>query len=201
MGSTLRGTSSILGKLFRDGNDQTAWCQLVDRYAPRTHQWARRFGLSPHDAEDVTQVVLIKLFRQLSTFDPKKGRFRSWVCRITHYTTLDFKKEKQRSEKRLRTLLLQKAEAAAALEGLLDEIMAAEIVEAAIERVQLRVSPADWQAFQKNILDKVPAKEVAKQLKLPSIAAVHQAVSRVRKRLRKEKEKLEEPNLHTEPDR
>src|SRR4030067_343559 len=35
-----------------------------------------------HDAEDATQEVLIKVITKLSTYDPGKASFRTWLYRI-----------------------------------------------------------------------------------------------------------------------
>jgi DNA-directed RNA polymerase specialized sigma24 family protein len=34
------------------------------------------------DAEDVTQEVLVKMMTKLTSYDPGKSPFRTWLCRI-----------------------------------------------------------------------------------------------------------------------
>ncbi|MBQ0734207.1 RNA polymerase sigma factor [Aquimarina celericrescens] len=46
------------------------------------------------DAEDITQEILIKLVTNLSQYDSTKGRFRTWLYRITFNHFLNIKKQK-----------------------------------------------------------------------------------------------------------
>ena len=46
------------------------------------------------DAEDITQEILIKLVTNLSKYDSTKGRFRTWLYRITFNHFLNTKKQK-----------------------------------------------------------------------------------------------------------
>ncbi len=50
--------------------DQQAWCRFVQLYSPIIFSWARRFGLQPADAADLTQDVFTTLFQTLP--DKKK---------------------------------------------------------------------------------------------------------------------------------
>src|SRR6516225_2567533 len=59
---------SILMALRNDPRDQSAWSAFVDRYGPQIHAWCLRWKLQEADAQDVTQMVLVKLVRQLPNF-------------------------------------------------------------------------------------------------------------------------------------
>lgn len=45
--------------------DEAAWTELVDRHTPLVLSVLRRYRLSPGDAEDVTQIVLLRLVEHL----------------------------------------------------------------------------------------------------------------------------------------
>lgn len=47
------------------GGDEAAWTELVERHIPLVLSVLRRFRLSPVDAEDVTQIVLLRLVEHL----------------------------------------------------------------------------------------------------------------------------------------
>ena len=54
---------------------------LCRTYWPPLYAYARRQGLTPHDAQDVTQEFIAHLLRRsdLATVSPDKGRFRSFL--------------------------------------------------------------------------------------------------------------------------
>ena len=54
--------------------DSAAWQQLVVSQHRRVYGICYRFTGSPTDAEDLTQDVFLKLYRNLQGFDPEKGR-------------------------------------------------------------------------------------------------------------------------------
>jgi RNA polymerase sigma-70 factor (ECF subfamily) len=61
--------------LRNDPGDQSAWSAFVDRYGPQIYAWCLRWKLQEADAQDVTQMVLVKLVRQLPnfTYDPSRS--------------------------------------------------------------------------------------------------------------------------------
>ena len=66
---------TLLGRLRRDPTHQGAWREFVDLYGPKIMAWCQRWNLQEADAEDVTQVILIKLAEKLRdfTYDPSKS--------------------------------------------------------------------------------------------------------------------------------
>src|SRR5215468_6611690 len=89
--SGYRTRVSILMALRNDPSDQAAWSAFVDRYGPQIHAWCRRWKLQEADAQDVTQMVLVKLVRQLPnfTYDPSRS-FRGWLRTLTAHSWSDF---------------------------------------------------------------------------------------------------------------
>ncbi|HQI00392.1 MAG TPA: RNA polymerase sigma factor [Deltaproteobacteria bacterium] len=62
--------------------DLSALEGLVLRHQAWIYNIAVRMVIDPFAAEDITQEVLIKIITKLSTFDPEKSAFRTWVYRI-----------------------------------------------------------------------------------------------------------------------
>src|SRR5688572_18925910 len=60
---------------IRDLNNDGAWSQFVDAYAPLVYRYARRQGLQDADAADITQDVLRSVVRTAGEFvyDPARG--------------------------------------------------------------------------------------------------------------------------------
>lgn len=76
------------------GGDRRALEILVARYQGWIYNVALRMTLDHQDAEDVSQEILIKLLTKLATFQPEKGRFRTWLYRIVANHVLNMKTRK-----------------------------------------------------------------------------------------------------------
>src|SRR4029453_12040853 len=74
-----------------EGGDREALEALVARHQPWIYNIAVRMVYDPHDAEDVTQEVLIKVLTKLSTFEGR-SRFRTWLYRIVVNHVLNMKR-------------------------------------------------------------------------------------------------------------
>jgi RNA polymerase sigma-70 factor (ECF subfamily) len=68
--------------------DRGAFDRLVDRVRHTIHRWAKRFTGDPDDAEDVTQIVLLKLHDQLRGYEAKSP-LTTWLFRITKNVATD----------------------------------------------------------------------------------------------------------------
>jgi len=70
------------------GGSDDALDRLLRRHESAVLRLVRLLGVTPDDREDVTQDVLVRVFRHLGTF--KQGRsFRGWLYRITVNTVHD----------------------------------------------------------------------------------------------------------------
>src|SRR5271163_4824129 len=88
---------TLLGRLQQEPTDQAAWGQFVERYGRRIFTWCRKGDLQEADAEDVTQMVLVRLAQRMRTFayDPSKT-FRGWLRTLTQHAWSDFVAARQR---------------------------------------------------------------------------------------------------------
>ncbi|MBM4091287.1 MAG: sigma-70 family RNA polymerase sigma factor, partial [Planctomycetes bacterium] len=86
--------------LFRvsDPNDSQAWREFVQLYEPLLMSYVRSRGVSEHDARDVVQEVFATLVRKLPGFqlDRTRGRFRTWLWRITQNAVTDWARKRGR---------------------------------------------------------------------------------------------------------
>lgn len=83
--------ASLLSRV-RDPADHAAWVEFEGRYRELILRYGRRCGLSATDAEDVVQMVMVRLLRVLPRFryDPARGRFHDYLYRVTRSAILDF---------------------------------------------------------------------------------------------------------------
>ena len=71
-----------------------SWDEIVRVHSARVYRLAYRLTGNPHDAEDLTQEVFVRVFRSLSSYTP--GTFEGWMHRITTNLFLDQARRKQR---------------------------------------------------------------------------------------------------------
>jgi len=69
--------------------DVAALESLYDRYSALVFSVSLRVLHDVHLAEDVTQEVFLRLWRQPASFDPARGRFISWLMSVTRNRALD----------------------------------------------------------------------------------------------------------------
>ena len=76
--------------------DSVAWAELVKAHHRRIYALCYRFTGSPHDAEDLTQDVFIKVYGNLTTFDLNRGSFQTWLTTLARNLLVDhFRRTKQ----------------------------------------------------------------------------------------------------------
>ena len=80
-----------LGRLIRQcmAGDQQAWQQLVVSQHRRIYGICYRFTGSSSDAEDLTQDVFLKVYRNLASFDTQKGSFQTWMATLARNLLVD----------------------------------------------------------------------------------------------------------------
>lgn len=68
----------------KDSTDEIAWTEFVRYYRKYIYNVIRHMGLPHHDADEVVQMTLLKVWNAMPSFDykPEKGHFRGWLCKI-----------------------------------------------------------------------------------------------------------------------
>jgi len=79
------------GRLVRRcvAGDPQAWQQLVVSQHRRIYAICYRFTGSGTDAEDLTQDVFLKLYRNLASFDVERGSFQTWITTLARNLLVD----------------------------------------------------------------------------------------------------------------
>jgi RNA polymerase sigma factor (sigma-70 family) len=191
-----RTSPALLERLRQAPADQAAWARFVERYAPRVYGWCRQWGLQEADAQDVTQVVLLRLAEKMRSFryDPE-GSFRGWLRTLTCRAWCDFVASQRRAGRGSGgpAVALQTLEACTDLARRLEDEFDREVLEEAMARVRLRVQPHTWEAFRLLALEGLPGARVAQELHM-NVATAFVARSKVQKLLREEVRRLEGPD-------
>lgn len=84
-------TRATLLERIRDSRDGAAWEEFFALYAPLLESYARAFGLSGPDAEDIRDQCLALIAQRIGTFhyDRAKGSFKGWLHRIARDKVVD----------------------------------------------------------------------------------------------------------------
>ncbi len=76
-----------------DGNKQ-AYGHIINKYKNQLYATILRMTRNPHDAQDLVQEALVKVYYQLGKFEGK-GSFSSWIYRVSiNYCMDEFRKKR-----------------------------------------------------------------------------------------------------------
>jgi len=176
----------------RANSSHDAWRQVEQVYASLLRKWLSRFDVTPHDAEDLVQEVLLALSRELPRFEHsgRTGAFRSWLRTILVHRVRDFWRSRQ-----YRPAASGGSSWALRLEQLVDETSDASrewnlehdryVMARLLEQLRPRFEEKTWQAFERQMFDGQRADVVASELGMP-LNSVYVARSRVLAALRRE---------------
>jgi RNA polymerase sigma-70 factor (ECF subfamily) len=69
--------------------DERAFARVYDQLAGPVYGLIRRVVRNPAQSEEVTQEVLLEVWRAASRFDPAKGSAATWILTIAHRRAVD----------------------------------------------------------------------------------------------------------------
>lgn len=110
--------------------DEPAFGRLYDLVAARVYGLIRRVLRDPAQAEEVTQEVMVEVWRTASRFDGTRGAATSWIFTIAHRRAVDRVRAEQASADRARKV------GAASVDTPYDEVV--DEVAGRLERQQVR---------------------------------------------------------------
>lgn len=179
---------------FFESPTEQGWAGFVDRYGPRIYAWCRGKGLQQADAEDVSQEVLLRVYRSMTRapWDAAKGRLRVWLNTVTRNALSDFVRSPaglgnaQRSRQAEECL----ASLAVSPDDFVNQLAEEEQRQRALAWTEVRVGPKKWQVFRLQVMENKSAQEVADLLGF-ALGTVHNYTSAVGQALKEELAKLE----------
>ena len=80
--------------------DQAAFAALYDSVGPLVHGVVRRVVRDPAQSEEVTQEVMVEVWRTAVRFDPDRGSARTWILTMAHRRAIDRVRSEQASRNR-----------------------------------------------------------------------------------------------------
>ena len=87
---------TLLAKLKSTENTK-AWLEFESIYRGFILSLIVRMGINQHDAEDISQAVLTKVWQKIEDFEynENKGKFHNWLAAMTRNTVRDFFRTKK----------------------------------------------------------------------------------------------------------
>ncbi len=190
-----RTRASLLERIRNDPADHSAWSEFVDRYGPKIRAWCRGWSLQDSDADDVTQNVLVKLYRRMGSFEYDSTKsFRAWLKTVAHHAWQDFLSTRRWPGEGTggSSILdvLDRVEAREDFDQRLKDAFDFELLARAEAAVRNRMEPKTWDAYCLLAKDFLSPREVADRVDM-RIAMVHHVKWKVLKMLREEMTRLE----------
>jgi RNA polymerase sigma-70 factor (ECF subfamily) len=127
-GASSTSPAELMARVAR--GDSTAFSSLYDELAPRVYGLIRRVLRNPAQSEEVTQEVMVEVWRTAARFDAERGSVASWVLTMAHRRAIDRVRAEQSAADR------DQAVAAASMATEYDEV--AEAVATNLEAEQVR---------------------------------------------------------------
>ena len=149
--------------------------QLLDEYGGLLKAIIHKYLQgNRRDAEECMADVLVAIWYNIDSFDPKRNEFKNWIAAVAKYKAIDYARKSSREKQYVSTIqydedmqaILESNHDRVDLQGLLDELPA-------VERT----------IFEKYYLQGVPSKEIASELQERE-TWVHNKLSRGRRKLR-----------------
>jgi RNA polymerase sigma-70 factor (ECF subfamily) len=190
-----------IGRLVRQciAGDQQAWQQLVASQHRRIYGICYRFTGSACDAEDLTQDVFLKLYRNLTSFDVQKGNFNTWLTTLARNLLVDhFRRTRlERASDSLDATVSGEEDGSPSLADRLadprpsQETHAAGLeLKARIQQALAQLSPELREAVVFRDLEDMDYKEIAQVLRIPE-GTVKSRISRGRGELARLLQRIE----------
>ncbi|HUV69728.1 MAG TPA: sigma-70 family RNA polymerase sigma factor [Terracidiphilus sp.] len=69
--------------------DDAAWAKLVEEYRSLVYSICNLSYMADQDADDLAQEAFVKIWMNLSRYDPKRGGLTSWIASLTRNLRID----------------------------------------------------------------------------------------------------------------
>ncbi|WP_146403876.1 sigma-70 family RNA polymerase sigma factor [Planctomycetes bacterium CA13] len=186
-------TRISLLELAQSGKDHPAWEELLGYYEPFIGRILVHMGVARSDLDDVCQLVLMRLWKDLVNYQyqPQRARFRTWLSYLIHSTLVDWHRKQGRNQTTVSSDSIEFGEVLMGQSELELRIQAEwkeYIVNLALERLKTIFSGNAVDVFVRSV-EGQSAAEISQQLNI-SEESVYVLKHRVKKRLVREAHEL-----------
>mgnify|MGYP001121926959 CR=1 FL=1 len=142
--------------------DRQAFARLFDHFAPRIKAWLMRSGLPADRAEDLAQEVMLIVWRQAHTFNPRRATAATWIFTIARNRRIDLARRHEPESVALEEAIGEEEEPAATSEATDARLMRQRLEQA------IRELPAEQaEVLRRFFLEGKAHSEIADELGLP----------------------------------
>jgi RNA polymerase sigma factor (sigma-70 family) len=172
----------------KDPTDEEAWAEFVKYYEKFIYHLLHRMNINADDFNDLVQDVLVKLWKNLKSYEVTEAKFRTWLARVVRNAVYDyFSREKRRSaamEKEQEITRRLYDTSASDMEAMIEREWITYVSGLALDRMRMVFSGDAVHVFTMS-LDGASTEEIAKKLNLKT-ASVYTLRNRVKARYIKE---------------
>ncbi len=132
-------------------DDQNAWEGFIEAYGRFIFHMLNVMRVPQKDIDDLSQLILLKLWKNLGSYDFEKGRFRPWLSTVIKNSVLSYFKSNKKKNSELsmdahgEDMLLAMPFVESEIEEKIEEQWKSYVAEKALERI----APS----FSKNAMD------------------------------------------------
>jgi len=150
------------------GGDETAWEDLVRLHTRRVYSICYRFTSRDSEAQDLSQEVFLRVFRNLRSFRSGEGSFVVWLTRLTRNLLIDnYRRTRaERSTDSIEDQLATLEEKTVAL-GHADSVLAGREASEVLQGALRRLSPELRETVILRDLEEMEYREIAQILNVP----------------------------------
>jgi len=148
--------------------DESAWEDLVRTYARRVYSICYRFTGRESEAQDLTQEVFFKVFRNVRSFRSGEGSFGVWLARLTRNLLIDhYRRSKNERVTSSIEDQLPMLEEKAAIEGRTEAVLAGREASEALQKALAKLSPDLRETVILRDIEGLEYREIAQVLGVP----------------------------------
>ena len=160
-------TRQTLLQRASDPEDHDAWEEFVGYYKNFIQMILYKMNLSASQQDDLTQDILIKLWKKLESYSAEKAAFRTWLSAVIRNTVLKFYEASGRRIVREDKSFLEFLEHSSEsdVERLIEDEWKSYLTKVALQNIKGIFSGKAVDAFEMT-LEEVPVEEICQKLDL-----------------------------------
>lgn len=138
--------------------DEYAWQKFYRRYAGMIHRIGKNRQLTPKECEELMSDVMVIFWKKLATFtyDPERGKFRSFLAKISHYSAIKIFNRREKNE----IIPLEEAEYPGEIDRKYMQEWQDFVLNWAMEELKNQVDTDSYQVFYMLFIQKRPISQI-----------------------------------------